>query len=141
MKKKKIALITGITGQDGAYLAKLLLKKNYKVFGIKRRTSTINTSRIDDIYQEDTSNKKNNFILKYGDVTDPANINSLINEILPDEVYNLAAQSHVQVSFATPLYTSMTNSLGVINILESIKELRSKKKIKFYQASTSEMFD
>ena len=140
MKKKKIALITGITGQDGAYLAKLLLKKNYKVFGIKRRTSTINTSRIDDIYQEDTSNKKNNFILKYGDVTDPANINSLINEILPDEVYNLAAQSHVQVSFATPLYTSMTNSLGVINILESIKELRSKKKIKFYQASTSEMF-
>ena len=106
MKKNKIALITGITGQDGAYLAKLLLKKNYKVFGIKRRTSTINTSRIDDIYQEDTSNKKNNFILKYGDVTDPTNINSLINEILPDEVYNLAAQSHVQVSFAT-LYTQV----------------------------------
>ena len=140
MKKKKIALITGITGQDGAYLAKFLLKKKYKVVGIKRRTSTINTIRIDDIYEEQLNNKQNNFILKYGDITDPANIYSLINEILPDEIYNLAAQSHVQVSFATPLYTTMTNSLGVINILESIKELRAKKKIKYYQASTSEMF-
>ena len=140
MKKKKIALITGITGQDGAYLAKLLLKKNYKVFGIKRRTSTINTSRIDDIYQEDTSNKKNNFILKYGDVTDPANINSLINEILPDEVYNLAAQSHVAVSFIIPEYTSNVTAIGTLRILETIKNLKNKKKIKYYQAGSSELF-
>ena len=136
--KKKIALISGITGQDGAYLAKLLLKKKYIVHGIKRRTSLINTHRIDDIYK-DTHSKKLNFFLHYGDINDAANIFNLINKIKPDEIYNLAAQSHVKVSFDTPIYTSGTNALGTLNFLEAIKLLKIKK-IKFYQASTSEMF-
>ena len=136
---KKIALITGITGQDGAYLAKLLLKKNYIVHGIKRRTSLINTKRIDDIY-EDKNVKKSNFILHYGDVSDGSNINNLISSIKPNEIYNLAAQSHVQVSFQTPIYTTLTNAIGTLNILESIKSCKLEKKTKFYQASTSEMF-
>jgi len=136
---KKIALITGITGQDGAYLAKLLLKKNYIVHGIKRRTSLINTKRIDDIY-EDKNVKNSNFILHYGDVSDGSNINNLISSIKPNEIYNLAAQSHVQVSFQTPIYTTLTNAIGTLNILESIKSCKLEKKTKFYQASTSEMF-
>ena len=137
--KKKIALITGITGQDGAYLAKFLLKKNYIVHGIKRRSSLINTKRIDDIYK-DINLKGSNFILHYGDVTDGSNINSLISKIKPNEIYNLAAQSHVQVSFETPFYTTLTNSIGTLNILESIKSCKLEKQTKFYQASTSEMF-
>ena len=136
---KKIALITGITGQDGAYLAKLLLKKNFIVHGIKRRTSLINTKRIDDIY-EDKNVKNSNFILHYGDVSDGSNINNLISSIKPNEIYNLAAQSHVQVSFQTPIYTTLTNAIGTLNILESIKSCKLEKKTKFYQASTSEMF-
>tara|TARA_B100001029_G_C15002799_1_gene419194 strand:+ start:160 stop:1194 length:1035 start_codon:yes stop_codon:yes gene_type:complete len=135
---KKVALISGITGQDGAYLAKFLLKKNYIVHGIKRRSSTINTDRIDDIYEDRHSNKVN-FFLHYGDVTDYSNIFNLIKNINPNEIYNLAAQSHVKVSFDTPIYTSNTNALGTLNFLEAIKTLNLKK-IKFYQASTSEMF-
>lgn len=137
--KKKTALITGVTGQDGSYLAKFLLKKNYIVHGIKRRSSLINTDRIDDIYRD--KHKKNvKFFLHYGDVTDSSNINNLISNIKPDEIYNLAAQSHVQVSFQTPIYTSFVNSLGSLNILESIKSNKLIKKTKFYQASSSEMF-
>ena len=136
--KKKIALISGITGQDGAYLAKFLIRKNYVVHGIKRRSSLINTHRIDDIYK-DKHTKKLNFHLHYGDITDSANIFNLISKIKPDEIYNLAAQSHVKVSFDTPIYTSETNALGTLNFLEAIKLLKMKK-IKFYQASTSEMF-
>ena len=137
--KKKIALITGITGQDGAYLAKFLIKKNYIVHGIKRRSSLINTKRIDDIYK-DKHFKKLNFILHYGDVTDGSNINQLLSKIKPNEIYNLAAQSHVKVSFQTPSYTTHTNAIGVLNILESIRSNRLQKITKFYQASTSEMF-
>ena len=139
MKKKKIALITGITGQDGAYLARLLLKKNYEVHGIKRRSSLINTSRIDEIYQSNFERSKK-FYLHYGDVTDTANIFNLVAKIKPTEIYNLAAQSHVKVSFDTPIYTAHTNALGTINLLESIKSLNLSKTTKFYQASTSEMF-
>ncbi len=135
---KKIALISGITGQDGAYLAKFLLKKNYIVHGIKRRSSLINTHRIDDIYKDKHENNLN-FHLHYGDITDPANIFNLVKKIKPNEIYNLAAQSHVQVSFDTPIYTSNTNALGTLNFLEAIR-LLNLKKIKFYQASTSEMF-
>ena len=135
---RKIAIISGITGQDGAYLAKFLLKKNYIVHGIKRRSSLINTDRIDDIYK-DKHAKKINFFLHYGDVTDSANVFNLINKIKPTEIYNLAAQSHVLVSFDTPIYTSATNALGTLNFLEAIKLLKLKK-IRFYQASTSEMF-
>ena len=137
--KKKIALITGITGQDGAYLAKFLIKKNYIVHGIKRRSSLINTKRVDDIYK-DKHFKKINFFLHYGDVTDGSNINQLISKIKPNEIYNLAAQSHVQVSFQTPFYTTFTNAIGTLNILESIKSNKLEKFTKFYQASTSEMF-
>ena len=137
--KKKIALITGITGQDGSYLADLLIKKNYIVHGIKRRSSSFNTSRIDHIY-EAPEKKKRNFILHYGDLTDSISINNIISSILPDEIYNLAAQSHVAVSFDLPEYTSNVNALGTLRILESIKNLKNKKKIKFYQASTSELY-
>ena len=137
--KKKIALITGITGQDGAYVARLLLKKNYEVHGIKRRSSLINTSRIDEIYQSNFERSKK-FYLHYGDVTDTANIFNLVAKIKPTEIYNLAAQSHVKVSFDTPIYTAHTNALGTINLLESIKSLNLSKTTKFYQASTSEMF-
>lgn len=136
---KKIALITGVTGQDGAYLAKFLLKKNYIVHGIKRRSSSFNTSRLDDIYQE-KQKKNGRFFLHYGDVTDTSNICALISKIKPTEIYNLAAQSHVQVSFEIPIYSVMANSIGALNILHSIKFLNLENKIKFYQASTSEMF-
>ena len=137
--KKKVALITGITGQDGAYLANFLLKKNYVVHGIKRRSSVVNNYRIDELYDKFFLKKKSpNFFLHYGDVTDSLNLNSLIIKIQPDEIYNLAAQSHVKVSFESPEYTANADGLGVLRILEIIKN--QKKKIKFYQASTSEMF-
>ena len=134
MKKK--ALIFGVTGQDGAYLSDFLIKKNYIVHGIKRRSSSFNTSRIDKIYN--IHQKNGIFNLHYGDVTDSLNVQSLIQKISPDEIYNLAAQSHVKVSFETPEYTANADAIGVLRILESIKN--SKKKIKFYQASTSEMY-
>ena len=137
--KKKIALIFGITGQDGAYLSKLLLKKNYTVHGVIRRSSSFNTARINDIYQ-DPSIKKRSFILHYGDLIDSLSVSSIINKILPDEIYNLAAQSHVAVSFLIPEYTSNVDGLGTLRILDVIKNLKKKKKIKFYQAGTSEMF-
>ena len=137
--KKKVALITGITGQDGSYLADFLLKKNYIVHGIKRRSSSFNTSRIDHIYEE-PGKKKRNFILHYGDLTDSISLNTIISSILPDEVYNLAAQSHVAVSFDLPEYTTNVNALGTLRILETIKNLKTIKKIKFYQASTSELY-
>ncbi len=137
---KKIALITGITGQDGSYLAQFLLNKNYVVHGIKRRSSTVNNYRIDTIYSKYYENlNKPRFFLHYGDVTDSLNISELVNKIEPDEIYNLAAQSHVQVSFETPEYTANADGLGVLRILEAIRRFK-KKKIKFYQASTSEMF-
>ena len=136
--KKKTALIFGITGQDGAYLSKFLLKKNYKVFGVKRRSSIINTQRIDDIYKD--INLKSNFVLLYGDLTDSSSILNIIKKTKPNEIYNLAAQSHVQVSFEVPEYSAEVNGLGTLRILEAIKNLNFEKKIKFYQAGTSEMF-
>ncbi len=137
---KKIALITGITGQDGFYLAEFLLNKKYIVHGIKRRASTVNNYRIDGLYKKYYEMAKvKSFFLHYGDVTDSLNISQLISEINPDEIYNLAAQSHVKVSFETPEYTANADGLGVLRILESIRRYK-KKKIKFYQASTSEMF-
>ena len=137
MKESKKALITGITGQDGSYLAELLIKKGYIVHGLIRRSSTINTSKIDHIINQDT---KNNILLHYGDLTDSANIINIVNIIKPDEIYNLAAQSHVGVSFECPEYTAETDALGPLRILEAIKTLGLEKKTKFYQASTSELF-
>ena len=135
--KKKIALITGITGQDGSYLAELLLKKNYIVHGVIRKTSSFNTSRIDHIYID--PHNKTNFFLHYGDLTDSNSIYNIINTIKPDEVYNLGAQSHVGVSFENPEYTAEVSGIGTLRILEAIRFLKMKK-IKFYQASTSELF-
>lgn len=135
----KVALITGITGQDGSYLAELLLEKGYEVHGMKRRSSSFNTSRIDHLYQ-DTHNKNLKFKLHYGDLTDSTNIIRLIQEIQPDEIYNLAAQSHVKVSFDCPEYTANSDGLGTLRILEAIRILKLEKKTKFYQASTSELF-
>ena len=137
MKKKVI--IFGITGQDGSYLAELLLKKKYEVHGVKRRSSSLNTSRIDHLYQDPNETKKN-FYLHYGDVTDSLSISSLINKIRPDEIYNLAAQSHVAVSFEVPEYTANADAIGALRILESIRNNKLEKKTKFYQAGTSEMF-
>ena len=136
--KKKIALITGITGQDGSYLAEFLLKKNYIVHGIKRRSSSFNTSRLDHIY-EDLDKKNKKFYLHYGDMTDSLSLQSIVNKILPDEIYNLAAQSHVAVSFEQPEYTANSDGLGTLRLLEIIKNIK-KKKIKFYQAGTSELY-
>ena len=137
MKKK--ALIFGITGQDGSYLSELLLKKNYEVHGVKRRSSSINTNRIDHIYQ-DPYQKKRNFILHYGDVTDSTSVSQIIKKIKPNEIYNLAAQSHVAVSFEVPEYTANADALGALRILEAIKFHNLQKITKFYQAGTSEMF-
>ncbi|PDH49875.1 MAG: GDP-mannose 4,6-dehydratase [Bacteroidetes bacterium MED-G20] len=137
--KRKVALITGVTGQDGAYLSELLLKKNYEVHGIKRRASSFNTSRIDHLYQD--KHKENvNFFLHYGDLTDATNLIRIIQEVQPDEVYNLGAQSHVKVSFEIPEYTANSDALGTLRILEAIRILKLEKKIKFYQASTSELY-
>ena len=139
MKIKKIAFITGITGQDGAYLADLLLKKDYIVHGLKRRSSSFNTGRIDHLYQDPHVNKRN-FILHHGDLTDSTNLIRIIQEVKPDEIYNLAAQSHVQVSFETPEYTANADGLGTLRILEAIRILNMTDKTKFYQASTSELY-
>ena len=136
LQKKNIALIFGVTGQDGSYLSRLLIKKGYQVHGVKRRSSSVNTQRIDDIYQD--IHEAKNFFLHYGDLTDGQSINHLINKIKPTEIYNLAAQSHVAVSFELPEYTMMTNALGTLKILEAIKNSNSQ--IRFYQAGTSEMF-
>ena len=137
MKKK--AIIFGITGQDGSYLAEFLLKKNYEVHGVKRRSSSFNTARIDHLYQ-DPQEKNKNLYLYYGDVTDSFSVSSLIKKVKPDEVYNLAAQSHVAVSFEVPEYTANADAIGVLRILESIRSNKLEKKTKFYQAGTSEMF-
>ena len=134
---KKVALISGITGQDGAYLAEFLLKKNYNVHGIKRRTSLINTQRIDHLFKE-FHLKNNNFTLHHGDMTDSSSLTGIVSRVKPDEIYNLAAQSHVQVSFEQPEYTANSDAIGTLRFLEIIRN--SNKRIKFYQASTSEMF-
>ena len=138
MKKK--ALIFGVTGQDGSYLSSLLIKKNYVVHGVKRRSSSFNTSRVDHLYKDRHENKKTNFILHYGDITDTLSVSSLIKKIQPDEIYNLAAQSHVAVSFEVPEYTANADALGALRILEAIRFNKLEKKTKFYQAGTSEMF-
>ena len=135
----KVALITGITGQDGAYLAELLLNKGYIVHGIKRRSSSFNTGRIDHLYH-DPHFKGLPFYLHYGDLTDATNLIRIIQEVQPDEIYNLAAQSHVKVSFETPEYTANGDALGTLRLLEAIRILGLKEKTKFYQASTSELF-
>ncbi|NJY64053.1 GDP-mannose 4,6-dehydratase [Salinimicrobium sp. CDJ15-81-2] len=135
----KIALITGVTGQDGAYLAEFLLKKDYIVHGIKRRTSLFNTDRIDHLYQ-DPHEENRNFILHYGDMTDSTNLIRLIQEIQPDEIYNLAAMSHVAVSFETPEYTGNADGLGTLRILDAVRLLGLEKKTRIYQASTSELY-
>ena len=136
--KKKIALIFGITGQDGSYLAKFLLSKNYIVHGLKRRSSSLNTSRIDDIYQD--PHGKRNFFLHYGDVTDSLSVLKNISAIKPNEIYNLSAQSHVKVSFDVPEYTANVDGIGALRILDAIKSLKLEKKIRYYQAGSSEMF-
>ena len=135
----KKALITGVTGQDGSYLARLLLEKGYKVFGVKRRSSSLNTSRIDDIY-EDIHTPDARLTLFYGDMTDATNLIRIVQETQPDEIYNLAAQSHVQVSFETPEYTANSDALGTLRLLEAIRILGLKDKTRFYQASTSELY-
>ena len=139
MQKNKIALITGITGQDGSYLAEFLLKKNYIVHGLVRRSSLLNTDRIEYIYQDSTINS-NNLVLHYGDITDSLNITRIIEEIQPDEIYNLAAMSHVHVSFETPEYVANADGIGTLRILEAVRLLNLTKKTKIYQASTSELY-
>lgn len=137
--EKKRALITGITGQDGAYLAELLLNKGYEVHGIKRRASSFNTQRIDHIY-EDPHNSGARFFLHYGDLTDSTNLIRIVQEVQPTEIYNLAAQSHVQVSFETPEYTANTDAIGTLRLLEAIRILGLQETTRFYQASTSELY-
>ena len=138
-KKKKVAFITGITGQDGSYLAEFLLDKGYEVHGLKRRSSSFNTSRIDHLYQ-DPHEANQKFYLHYGDLTDSSNLIGLISDIRPDEIYNLGAQSHVAVSFESPEYTANCDALGTLRILESVRILNLVDKTKVYQASTSELF-
>src|SRR6476659_8548676 len=137
--EKKIALITGITGQDGAYLADFLLKKGYIIHGIKRRSSLFNTDRIDHLYQDPHVSQRN-FVLHYGDLTDSTNLIRIIQQVQPDEIYNLAAMSHVAVSFETPEYTANADGIGTLRILEAIRILGIEKKTRFYQASTSELY-
>ncbi|MBA2125773.1 GDP-mannose 4,6-dehydratase [Hyphomicrobium methylovorum] len=136
---QKTALISGVTGQDGAYLARFLLDKGYVVHGIKRRSSSFNTQRVDELYQ-DPHDRETSFFLHYGDLTDSTNIIRLLQETQPDEIYNLAAQSHVQVSFDTPEYTANADAVGVLRFLEAIRILNLKDKVRFYQASTSELY-
>ena len=138
-ESNKVALITGVTGQDGAYLAELLLRKGYAVHGIKRRSSSFNTDRIDHLYR-DPHDPDQRFVLHYGDLTDATNLIRIIQEVQPDEIYNLAAQSHVAVSFETPEYTANSDALGTLRLLEAIRILGLQKKTRFYQASTSEMY-
>ena len=135
----KTALITGVTGQDGSYLAELLLEKGYDVHGIKRRASSFNTQRVDHLYEDSKINAKN-FTLHYGDLSDSSNLTRILSEVAPDEVYNLAAQSHVAVSFECPEYTADVDAMGALRILEAIRFLGFEKKTKFYQASTSELY-
>jgi len=137
--KKKRALITGITGQDGAYLAEFLIKKGYIVHGLKRRASMFNTERIDHLYQEPHIDNRN-LILHYGDLTDSMNLTRIVQEVQPDEIYNLAAMSHVKVSFDMPEYTANTDGVGALRILEAIRLLGLTQKTRFYQASTSELY-
>ena len=139
MSKKNIALITGVTGQDGSYLAEFLLEKGYVVHGIKRRSSSLNTERIDHIYQDPHIENKN-FFLHYGDLSDSSNLTRILQETQPTEVYNLGAQSHVAVSFESPEYTADVDALGTLRLLEAIRLLGMQRKVKFYQASTSELF-
>src|SRR5512134_2359262 len=139
MNVKRTALITGITGQDGAYLAELLLGKGYVVHGVKRRSSSFNTYRVDHLYA-DPHEKNVRFFMHYGDMTDATNLIRLVQETQPTEIYNLAAQSHVQVSFETPEYTANADALGALRLLEAIRILGIGKRARFYQASTSEMF-
>ena len=139
MLNKKTALITGITGQDGSYLAELLLEKGYEVHGIKRRSSSFNSSRIDHLYQ-DPHQEIQNLILHYGDLTDSTNLIRIIQCVQPDEIYNLGAQSHVAVSFETPEYTANCDALGILRILEAIRILNLKDKTRVYQASTIELY-
>jgi GDPmannose 4,6-dehydratase len=136
---KKVALITGVTGQDGAYLAEFLLKKGYEVHGVKRRSSLFNTDRIDHLYQDPHVDGRN-FILHYGDLTDSTNLVRIVQQVQPDEIYNLAAQSHVAVSFEEPEYTANADGLGALRLLEAIRILGLEKKTRFYQASTSELY-
>jgi len=138
-KQQKVALITGITGQDGSYLAEFLLEKGYIVHGIKRRASSFNTERIDHLYQ-DPHNNHRDLILHYGDLSDTSNLVRIIQECQPDEIYNLGAQSHVAVSFESPEYTADVDGLGTLRILEAIRILGMEKKARFYQASTSELY-
>jgi GDPmannose 4,6-dehydratase len=135
----KKALVTGVTGQDGSYLAETLLSKGYEVHGIKRRTSLFNTNRIDHLY-EDPHHEKRRFILHYGDLTDSTSLHRIVQQVKPDEIYNLAAQSHVAVSFEEPEYTANTDALGTLRILEAIRNLKLEKKTRFYQASSSELY-
>src|SRR5215813_1651668 len=135
----KVALITGATGQDGAYLAELLLDKGYEVHGLKRRSSSFNTARVDHLYV-DPHEEDARFFLHYGDLTDATNLIRLVQETRPDEIYNLAAQSHVQVSFETPEYTANSDALGALRLLEAIRILKIADKVRFYQASTSELY-
>ncbi|MEO8743200.1 MAG: GDP-mannose 4,6-dehydratase, partial [Lysobacteraceae bacterium] len=135
----KRALITGITGQDGAYLAEFLLAKGYEVHGIKRRASSFNTERVDHLYQ-DPHETGRRFVLHYGDLTDASNLIRIIQQVQPDEIYNLGAQSHVQVSFETPEYTANADAMGTLRVLEAIRILGLESKTRFYQASTSELF-
>jgi GDPmannose 4,6-dehydratase len=136
---KKVALITGITGQDGSYLAEFLLEKGYVVHGIKRRASSFNTERVDHLYQDPHVDHRN-FVLHYGDLTDSSNLTRIIQQTQPDEIYNLGAQSHVAVSFESPEYTADVNALGTLRLLEAIRFLKLENKTRFYQASTSELF-
>ena len=135
----RVALITGVTGQDGAYLSEFLLKKGYEVHGIKRRTSLFNTDRIDHLY-EDPHIDNQRFFLHYGDLTDSTNLFRIIQEVQPDEIYNLGAMSHVQVSFEMPEYTANVDGLGALRLLEAVRALGLEKKTKIYQASTSELY-
>lgn len=139
MTRDKVALITGVTGQDGAYLSEFLLKKGYEVHGIKRRSSSFNTGRIDHLYQ-DPHEQGRRFTLHYGDLTDSTNLIRVVQQVQPDEIYNLAAQSHVAVSFETPEYTANADAVGTLRLLEAIRILGLEQKARFYQASTSEMF-
>lgn len=139
MERNRVALITGVTGQDGAYLAELLLKKGYFVHGLKRRSSSFNTGRVDHLYQ-DTHERDLRFLMHYGDMTDATNLVRIVQETQPDEIYNLAAQSHVHVSFETPEYTANSDALGTLRLLEAVRILKMEDRVRFYQASTSELY-
>ena len=136
---KKVALITGVTGQDGAYLSEYLIKKGYTIHGIKRRSSLFNTERIDHLYQ-DPHDENRNMILHYGDMTDSMNLTRIIGDVQPDEIYNLAAMSHVKVSFDTPEYTANADGIGTLRVLEAVRLLNLTAKTRIYQASTSELY-